>query len=253
MPATTDPLDGLNKPLSTDQIDHYITLFNKILLEHDQTMLDPAREYIIQIARFDPSKGIPDVIESYRKFRELYNNDAKVPQLVIVGHGSIDDPDGIPVYNMTTHLLQKKNYQQLAPDVKVVRLHHNDQILNALLRASKVALQLSLREGFEVKVSEALHKGIPVIAYRAGGIPLQIEHDVTGFLVEINNTDKVAEHLYKLFTNTNIYNEMSKSAKTTVKPDFFTVYNAIKWLSIANKLKKDAPIPTKGAPVQIEE
>lgn len=40
----------------------------------------PAREYITQVARFDPSKGIPDVIESYRKFREMLEE--KVPGMV---------------------------------------------------------------------------------------------------------------------------------------------------------------------------
>jgi glycosyltransferase involved in cell wall biosynthesis len=49
---------------------------------------------------------------------------------------------------------------------------------------AKVALQLSTREGFEVKVSEALHKGIPVVTTKAGGIPLQVEHGKNGYLVD---------------------------------------------------------------------
>jgi alpha,alpha-trehalose phosphorylase (configuration-retaining) len=49
---------------------------------------------------------------------------------------------------------------------------------------TKVALQLSTRESFEVKVSEALRKGILVVATKAGGIPLQIEHGKSGYLIE---------------------------------------------------------------------
>jgi glycosyltransferase involved in cell wall biosynthesis len=46
---------------------------------------------------------------------------------------------------------------------------------------SKIALQLSSREGFEVKVSEALHAGRPVITTRSGGIPLQVRRFIVVF------------------------------------------------------------------------
>jgi hypothetical protein len=37
------------------------------------------------------------------------------------------------------------------------------------MQGATVALQLSTREGFEVKVSEAVLKRVPVIATKAGG------------------------------------------------------------------------------------
>lgn len=46
----------------------------------------PSREYIIQVARFDPAKGIPDLIKSYGKLRQHYLKDIpveKTPQLVV--------------------------------------------------------------------------------------------------------------------------------------------------------------------------
>lgn len=60
----------------------------------------------------------------------------------------------------------------------------------ALLRQARVAWQLSIREGFEVKVTEALLKGTPVIATKAGGIPLQVRDGETGFLVEIGDVQR---------------------------------------------------------------
>ena len=39
---------------------------------------------------------------------------------------------------------------------------------------AKIVLQLSSREGFEVKVSEALHAGRPVVTTCSGGIALQV-------------------------------------------------------------------------------
>jgi len=236
MPATTDPLDGLNKDLSRGQRSYYLGQFNSILDKLRQRHLNTRRPYIIQIARFDPSKGISHVIESYRKLREKLKKKGlklgKTPQLVIAGHGAIDDPEGVPVYSSTMQMLHMDTYSHLMRDVAVARLPHSDQILNALLSGSKVALQLSLREGFEVKITEALAKGKPVIAYRSGGIPLQIRNGFSGYLVKPGDTDRVANLLYKLLTNNKRYDVMSKNA-THVNHDYFTVNNAYKWLFLA--------------------
>lgn len=234
MPATTDPLDGLNKPLTEDQMGEYLNFFDRILFDEKQQPLDANRPYIAQIARFDPSKGLPDVIESYRQVREMLEGEGlPVPQLVLAGNGSIDDPDGIPLYHATMELLRSERYADLASDVKVARLPHMDQLLNTLLRKCRVALQLSRKEGFEVKVTEALMKGKPVIAYRAGGIPLQIQEGLDGFLVEVGDTQQVARHLYELLTNNDLYWKMSLAAADLASRDYRTVPNAICWLFLA--------------------
>jgi trehalose synthase len=56
--------------------------------------------------------------------------------------------------------------------------------VNAFQRQSAVVIQKSIREGFGLVVSEALWKGTPVVAGRAGGIPLQLADGSGGFLVE---------------------------------------------------------------------
>ncbi|OGH10260.1 MAG: hypothetical protein A2152_02605 [Candidatus Levybacteria bacterium RBG_16_35_6] len=243
MPATTDPLDGLNRKMNHEEITYYLKIFNEIVVNQErQTPLNLNRSHIIQIARFDPSKGIPDVIESYRKLRERLNGFLQIPQLVICGNSSIDDPEGKLIYDETIKLLKKREYRILRDDIKIVRLPHIDDVLNALLRKSEVALQLSTKEGFEVKVTEALMKGKPVIAYRSGGIPLQIRNRVNGFLVEKGNTDEVADHLYNLLTDKSLYKKMSDAAIEYAQKDFLTVPNAISWLYLSNKLLSDGKI-----------
>ena len=51
------------------------------------------------MARFDPSKGIDHLLEAYLQFRQkLQDMDEPPkdggPQLIVMGHGSVDDPDG---------------------------------------------------------------------------------------------------------------------------------------------------------------
>jgi glycosyltransferase involved in cell wall biosynthesis len=215
----------------------YLKQFNALLLLEGQTPLDEERPYIIQVARFDPSKGIPDVLEAYRKLRDMLEKQQKpIPQLVITGNSSIDDPDGLPVYNLVKRILESEPYTDFVDDVKVVRLPHRDQILNTLLRKSEVVLQLSLKEGFEVKVTEALMKGKPVVAYKVGGIPLQIQDGITGHLVEVGDITQVARHLYDLLTDESHYQRMSKAAAELAGKDYLTIPNAICWLYLALQL-----------------
>ena len=48
-------------------------------------MLTSLGKYIVQIARFDPAKGIPTVIDSYAEFRRQLDKKAitDTPQLVV--------------------------------------------------------------------------------------------------------------------------------------------------------------------------
>lgn len=237
MGATTDRLDGLNKELSDEQKGYYMRLFNKILVDQGQTPLDHTRPFLTQIARFDPSKGIPDLLEAYRQLRlKLDSENLESPQLVIAGNASIDDPDGIPIYQLISEMLSTASYREIASDVKVMRVPHFDQLLNTLLRECVVALQLSHKEGFEVKVSEALMKGKPIIATRTGGIPLQIRDNKSGFLVNVGDTNAVAKHLFQLLTNKKLYQNMSVSALENVNVDVNSVHQATYWLFMANKL-----------------
>lgn len=194
----------------------------------------------MQIARFDPSKGLLDVLDSYEKFYDRLINarpDLVPPKLLICGHGSVDDPDGALIYDAVIDHIEN-NISHLRHLICIMRLGPSDQILNALLSKATIALQLSTREGFEVKVSEAIHKGKPVIATRAGGIPLQVENDKNGFLVDVGDTDAVAQHLFDLWTDEALYRRMSEYARSHVSDEMGTVGNTLLWLYLASKLSK---------------
>ncbi|KAG1754470.1 glycosyltransferase family 4 protein [Suillus lakei] len=251
--AATDWLDGLNKDLHPWDSQFYMGEFRNLCTKEKMAELKwPQRDYVVQIARFDPSKGIPNVIDSYARFRVMLKEagrvtEAEVPQLLICGHGAVDDPDASIIYDQVMNLVNSPDYKVYQKDIIVMRLPPSDQLLDALMANAKIALQLSLREGFEVKVSEALHAGIPVVASRTGGIPLQIVHGKSGYLTEVGDNNDVAKYLFNLYTNEKLYSEMSEYARTHVSDEVGTVGNAAAWLYLAVMYNRGVKIQPHGA------
>ncbi|KAK4615491.1 Trehalose phosphorylase [Fulvia fulva] len=251
MPATTDWLDGLNKEIRDFGNEYYLHEFNtECVRQRMNTLQYPKRDYIVQIARFDPSKGIPDVLASYAELRRNSEHcrDKKAdetPQLVVADHYSVDDPDGVRVLNQTLELLDGE-YSDIKDSVVVMRLGPTDQLLNVLMQNARVALQLSTREGFEVKVSEGLHKGVPVIVTKAGGIPLQVQPEKSGFLVETGDYKAVAKYLDVLFSDEERYQEMSQFAASHVSDEVGTVGNAVNWMYLADQLSRGERVEPGG-------
>ena len=66
-------------------------------------------------------------------------------------------------------------------------------------RACDVVIQKSLREGFGLVVSEALWKEKPVVAGRAGGIPMQVPPEFDRYLVD--SVEDCAERIVHLLAH----------------------------------------------------
>ncbi|KAG0129229.1 hypothetical protein HOY82DRAFT_540843 [Tuber indicum] len=151
-----------------------------------------------------PEQRIPNVLESYRKLCDRVTSDAPErhpPQLRICEHGATDDPDAEIVFAETTQFLKKSRSAAIVKNVGVVRIGPSDQILNAMITTTKIVPLLSLREGFEVTVSEA------------------IEHGRSEFLVEVGDPDSVANPLCYLYTDKDLYTKMSKYPKASVSDE----------------------------------
>ena len=113
-------------------------------------------------------------------------------QLAMVGSMATDDPEGREYFQKTYE------YADNDPDIKILSNLNNVGAIevNAFQSQSDVCLQKSIREGFGLTVTEALWKGRPTIAGNVGGIPLQIEDGVSGFLV--NSPEECAERCLEI-------------------------------------------------------
>jgi glycosyltransferase involved in cell wall biosynthesis len=262
-PATFDPFDDLNrlnltgaeKQKGRDFIDEQLeTSFMRKLAEApaeddwSQSRVDWERPIMSLIARFDPSKGMPPTLIAYAEARDrmvaLGILKEEIPQLVMIGNGSVDDPDGEPELIKMMGLRARLD-GDLKDDVKIIRVPHNDMAINTLMHEADFGLQPSLAEGFETRASDWIWHGKPVIVSNRGGLPLQVYEGKSGFVVDPDNTDLLAQRMFELSTNTAQYNEMARWAeylgKTYNYREFSTVANAIRWVEIYSAVLEGRP------------
>ena len=102
-----------------------------------------------------------------------------------------DDPEGWDFFNATIA------HADGDPDMHILNNFNNVGAIevNAFQSHADVLIQKSTREGFGLTVSEAIWKARPFIGGNVGGIPLQIENGVTGYLVSIARSCVRSGHL----------------------------------------------------------
>jgi glycosyltransferase involved in cell wall biosynthesis len=81
-------------------------------------------------------------------------------------------------------------------------------------RASDLYLHLANAENFSLSILEAMHCGIPVVASNVGGIPEQIIHAKTGFIVDSHDSAKVAQIIKRILTEDVLHSTLSTNAHT---------------------------------------
>jgi glycosyltransferase involved in cell wall biosynthesis len=167
----------------------------------------PILPLVVQVSRFDPWEKIRrGVIEGPFESRAR----AWDCTLVLVGKRPQPTiPRGDTIFESLLHSREER----------IIILSCQDAMLvNALQRRASVVLQKSLREGFGLTVAEAMWKGTPVIGGNVGGIRLQIQNGVNGFLV--SSIEETAERIVQVLTDHTLYQKLGNKAKETVRQHF---------------------------------
>ncbi len=172
--------------------------------------VDVDRPLITQVSRFDPWKDPLGVIEAYRLVRE------EVPdlQLALVGSMALDDPEGWEIYHGIQEAAKTDPHIHIFTNLTGV----GNVEVNAFQRLSDVVIQKSIREGFGLVVSEALWKDTPVVAGRAGGIPLQMRDGAGGFLVD--SVEECAAKTLRLLRDPEEGAELAERGRELVRERF---------------------------------
>ncbi len=201
-PPGIDPLSPKNLPLAA-------MLCRRIVTWHG---VEVGRPLLVQVSRYDPWKDPFGVIRVFRRARE------RVPglQLALIGSMALDDPEGWRLYE------QVRTEAEQDPDILVgTNLTGISFVeVNAFQHCAWVVIQKSIREGFGLVVSEALWKETPVVAGRSGGITLQIEDGIGGFLVPPEDEDAFVERVVELLNDRELARVLGQRGRQRVRERF---------------------------------
>jgi len=210
IPPSIDPISEKNIELSDTEIHNTLESFG----------IPIDRPIVLQVSRFDRFKDPTGVIKAFRIARK-YNDCI----LILAGSPATDDPEGELVLN------EVREYASDDPDIHILLLPaFSDRQINALQRAATVVVQKSLKEGFGLTVAEAMWKGKPVIGGAVGGIPLQIVHGVTGFLV--HSVEGVAFRVRQFLNNPEMARRMGEKGKDHIRQNFLITRQIRDYLSV---------------------
>jgi len=216
IPPAIDPLSPKNMAFSPEDAAFVCRQFG----------IDVDRPLITQVSRFDPWKDPIGVIDAYRQVTE------QVPeaQLAMVGSMATDDPEGMEYFQKTFE------YAGGDEDIKILSNLNNVGAIevNAFQSQSDVCLQKSIREGFGLTVTEALWKGRPTVAGNVGGIPLQIEDGVSGYLV--NSPEECAERCLEILADPELGKKLGREGKEHARREFLTPRLLRDWLQLFTDL-----------------
>jgi len=227
-PPAIDPVSVKNTPMEEPEA-------FKIVSEMG---IDVSRPLITQVSRFDLWKDPCGVIDAYR----LARKDVPGLQLALLGLSeAIDDPESLDVFNSVA------SHANGDPDIHLYFSCEGlptsiDRVVNAFQVASKVVMQKSTREGFGLTVAEAMWKGKPIIGGNVGGIRIQIEDGVSGYLVD--NPEECAWRIVKYIGHPDKMLRMGQAARESVRGRFLLPRLALDYLNVAQEAT--LAVPSKG-------
>ena len=140
------------------------------------------------VGRLQKFKG-PEVL--IRATAELFKRDPQRNLRVVICGGASGETSNV------------QNYHDLARELGVAhRIRFLDarppQELVAVYQAADIVAVPSYNESFGLVAMEAQATGTPVVAARVGGLPIAVDHDVTGLLIDGHDPAQWADTLAQL-------------------------------------------------------
>lgn len=157
---------------------------------------------LIYVGKVQHSKGIDSLLRAFKTIHLKHSN----TQLTIVGDGKDLD-----------------FYKNLSDELKISQVTEfvgNSNKVVEYLHQSDVFIFPSLSEGFPNVVIEAMAAGLPVISTPAGDINLIVKEEESGFIVNFNSPEEIAEKVNYLIMNPELIIKLGKAGQSIVLNKF---------------------------------
>ena len=178
----------------------------------------PQTSVVMHASNFRPLKNIRTVIQVFSELRK------NLPvKLVMVGDGP-----------------EKASAEQLARELGVQRdvlFLGNQDCMEELLPLADVFLLPSLSESFGLVALEAMSAEVPVVASDVGGLPELIEHGVTGYLHDPQDTAGQVSSVLRLLTDERLRRAMGRRGRRVAHERFHVDEAVDRYVAVYDSLR----------------
>ncbi len=156
------------------------------------------KKEILYLGRIEKRKGLDFLMRAIK----LVNKVDPDIKLHIVGEGK--DRTKLEFYARGNNL--NVEFHGFLKDKQIEKLYN------------RVSLQVvpSIFEGFGISVLEGMNNGVPIVATNVDGIRGIIKNGFNGFLIEYNDSYKLAEKILELLSNYEMLSNIRKNASNTL-------------------------------------
>jgi trehalose synthase len=211
---SVDPLSEKNRDLSRAEVQQ---ILDRLGIPRDKPIL-------LQVAPYARSKDPLGVIRAYRLAKPYVDC-----RLVLAGWGAMDNPEGGAV------LADVREAAAGDPDIHALVLPPDAALeINALQRAATIVIHKPLQEDFGLAVAEAMWKGKPVVGSFAGGIPVQIISEVTGY--GVHSVEGTAFRIRQLLQDPDLMARLGGAAREYVRRSFLITRHLGDYLALLASL-----------------
>ena len=239
IPPSLDPFSPKNEDLDDGEVEALVHR-EGLVVEGDALPADA--RVVLQVSRWDRLKDMVGVLDAFAEHLDDLPPDV---HLVLAGpetSGVADDPEAAEVLaecrDRWRSLPERARARSHLVSVPMDDLDVNARIVNALQRWATVVVQKSLAEGFGLTVTEPMWKARPVVASAVGGIRDQVEHGVSGLLLDDpHDGAELAAALSSLLTDADRCEEMGRAAHERVRDHYLADRHLIQYVELFAQLR----------------
>lgn len=238
IPPSLDPFSPKNADLDDQEVE---ALVHREGLVVEGAALPTDGRVVLQVSRWDRLKDMVGVLDAFAEHVGELPPDV---HLVLAGpetSGVADDPEAAQVLaecrdrwrSLPAHARERTHLVSVPMD----DLDENARIVNALQRWATVVVQKSLAEGFGLTVTEPMWKARPVVASAVGGIRDQVEHGVSGLLLDDpRDGAALVAALASLLNDPHRCEEMGRAAHLRVRDHYLADRHLIQYVELFAQL-----------------
>ena len=196
---------------------------------------NPGKKRILHISNFRPVKRVVEAV----KIIDIIRSCSNPVELVFLGDG----PDRAEA---------EKTAQQLGV-TDLVTFAGKAHRVEEWLQKADLLLSTSEMESFGMSIAEAMSCGVPVVAYRVGGVPEVVEDGIQGKLVGVGEVCSAAKAINDILASKEIWHAYSQSARDRIVEKFRLELITQEYENLyARVLKQDPVKPCDPDPILAE-